>query len=114
MQKQTYLCHNLPKHEKHNTRDKIMLKQKSLIKNILAVSFALGLTACTNTEGLDASIASLSNKVDSLSSEVSALTAQNEATSRKAQAAKAAAQQAADSASSANERIDNVVSSYKK
>ena len=99
---------------KHYTRNVIMLNKKSLLKNIVTVGFALGLTACANTESLEASISSLSNKVDSLSSEVSALEAQHDAISRKAQAAKAAAQQATDSAATANERIDNVVASYKK
>jgi murein lipoprotein len=84
-----------------------MLKQKSLIKNLLTVSFALGLTACANTEGLDSSIASLSSKVDALSSEVSALSSQQQATNEEVKAAKMAAEKA-------NERIDNVVSSYKK
>lgn len=109
------MCHTLVQHDdKHNTRDNNMLNKKSLTKNILTVSFALGLTACANTESLEASIASLSNKVDSLSSEVSALETQHDAISRKAQAAKAAAAEAADSAAKANERIDNVVASYKK
>jgi murein lipoprotein len=91
-----------------------MLKQKSLIKNMLTVSFALGLTACANTEGLEASIASLSNKVDTLSSEVSALSSQQQATSKEAKATKMAAEQAIENAAKANERIDNVVASYKK
>lgn len=108
------MCHTLVEYEIYNTKDIIMLKQKSLIKNICVVSFALGLTACANTESLEASISSLSNKVDSLSSKVSTLESQHEAISRKAQAAKMAAQQAEESAASANERIDNVVSSYKK
>jgi murein lipoprotein len=108
------MCHTLFEHEIHNTQDIIMLKQKSLIQNMLAVGFALGLTACANTESLEASISSLSSKVDSLSSKVSSLETQSEATSRKAQSAKVAAQQAADTAEKANERIDNVVSSYKK
>lgn len=91
-----------------------MLKQKSLIKKMLTVSLVLGLTACANTEGLEASISSLSNKVDTLSSEVSELQIQHQYIREETQAAKTAAQQAADSAASANERIDNVVASYKK
>lgn len=108
------MCHTLVEHELHITRDIIMLKQKSLVKSILTVSFALGLTACANTENLEASIASLSNKVDSLSSDVSSLKAEQQATSNKVQSAKKAAEQAAENASKANERIDNVVASYKK
>lgn len=99
---------------KHNSRDITMLRQKSILKSVLTVSFALGLTACANTESLEASIAGLSNKVDSLSSDVSSLKAEQQSTSNKAQAAKRAAEQAAENASKANERIDNVVASYKK
>jgi murein lipoprotein len=91
-----------------------MLQQKSLIKNLLTVSFVLGLTACANTENLEASISSLSNKVDSLSTEVSDLKAQNSTISKATEAAKLAAMQAVASADKANERIDNVVASYKK
>lgn len=91
-----------------------MLKQKSLMKKVLTISLVLGLTACANTEGLETSIASLSNKVETLSSEVSALKAQQQATSKEAKAAKMAAEQAAEDASKVNERIDNVVASYKK
>lgn len=108
------MCHTLVKHKKHNTRDIIMLKQKSLIKNLLTISFALSLTACANTESLEASITSLSNKVDSLSSEVSKLKTQHSAISEEANAAKMAAEQAVESAAKANERIDNIVASYKK
>ena len=91
-----------------------MLKQKSLLKSLLTISFALGLTACANTEGLDASIASLSNKVDSLSSEVSELKSQHGSISQDSKAAKMAAEEAVAGAAKANERIDNVVASYKK
>lgn len=108
------MCHTLIRHEKHNTRNITMLNKKSLTKNILTISFALGLTACANTEGLEASIASLSNKVDTLSSEVSELKTQQQAISEEAQAAKMAAEEAVESAGKANERIDNVVASYKK
>jgi murein lipoprotein len=108
------MCHTHAENEKYNTRDIIMLKQKSLIKNMLTISFALGLTACSNTEGLDASIASLSNKVDSLSSEVSELKGQHSSISQDAKAAKMSAEKAVEGAAKANERIDNVVASYKK
>jgi len=108
------MCHTLVEHEKHNTRDIIMLQKKSLIKNMLTISFALGLTACANTENLEASIASLSNKVDALSSDVSALKSQQQADSNKAQTTKRAAEEAIESAAKANERIDNIIASYKK
>lgn len=108
------MCHTLIKYDTHNTWDIIMLKQKSLIKSMLTISFALGLTACASNEGLETSIAGLSNKVDTLSSEVSALKTQQQATSEEAKAAKMAAEQAVETAGKANERIDNVVTSYKK
>lgn len=79
----------------------------NILKKILITSFALGLTACANTEGLEASITNLSNKVDSLSKDVAELKAQQQISSEDAKAAKMAAQKA-------NERIDNVVATYTK
>ena len=85
-----------------------------MIKKITAVTLALALTACANTDALDASITSLTNKVDSLSAQVADLEVQQKSATADAQAAKAAAEQAATDAKAANERIDNVVASYKK
>lgn len=90
------------------------ISTKNMLKNTLVISFALGLTACANSDGLEAKITSLSNQVNSLSSDVSELKSQQQAISEDAKSAKAAAEKAAEDAQSANERIDNVVASYKK
>ncbi|MEY8214453.1 MAG: Lpp/OprI family alanine-zipper lipoprotein [Colwellia sp.] len=90
-----------------------MLK-KTLIKNTLMVTFVLGLTACANTDGLEASVTELSNKVDALSSDVTALKTQQQATNKEVKAARIAAEQAATDVKKANERVNNMVASYKK
>ena len=99
----------------------MIMYKKTLIKNTLVVAFALGLTACANTDGVEASVADLSNKmaalssqVETLSSDVADLKTQQQAASEEAKAAKIAAEQAAMDAQKANERVDNMVASYKK
>lgn len=85
-----------------------------MLKKITVITLALALSACANTDEIDANIASLTNKVDALSAQVSELEAQQKSTAAAATAAKEAAEQAVSDAKSANERIDNVVASYKK
>jgi len=92
-----------------------------MLKKITVVTLAIALTACANTDALDESIASLTNKVDALSAQVADLEAQQKSTAADAKSAKKEAKQAAELAAQAavdakatNERIDNVVSSYKK
>lgn len=87
---------------------------KNLLKKSLIITFALGLTACANTEQLEANISDLTNKVDALSNDVAELKAQQQASSEDAKAAKMAAEEAVVEAQKANERIDHVVASYKK
>lgn len=86
----------------------------SLLKKALIVTFALGLTACANTDGLETSVTELTNKVDTLSNDLAELKAQQQTITEDATAAKMAAEQAAIDAKKANERIDNVVATYKK
>jgi len=78
-----------------------------MLKKITALTLLLALSACANTDKNDANIASLTNMVDDLSAQVADLKTQQESIAADAQAAKA-------SAKAANERIDNVVASYKK
>jgi murein lipoprotein len=85
-----------------------------MLKKITAIALALTLTACANNSGLEDNITSLTNKVDALSSQVSDLETQQKSAAADAQAAKMAAEDAAAGAKSANERIDNVVASFKK
>ena len=90
-----------------------MLNKKTL-KNTLIISFALGLTACANSDGLEEKITTLSNQVNSLSNDVAELKSQHQKISEDAKSAKMAAEQAVTDAQKANERIDNIVASYKK
>ncbi|WP_259337786.1 LPP leucine zipper domain-containing protein [Colwellia sp. RSH04] len=78
-----------------------------LMKKIAIVAFAAAVTGCSNTSALEENITSLTNKVDALSTQVADLESQQKAISKDVSAAKEAAK-------SANDRIDNVVSSYKK
>ena len=78
-----------------------------MLKKIMLLSLVLALTACANTDKTDANIAALTNKVERLTSQVAQLKSEQKAAS-------AAAMQAASDAKKANERIDNVVASYKK
>ena len=82
---------------------------------------ALGLTGCANNDAMEQSLADLNTKVDSLSTQVetlsgehSAMKAEVQKSQTEAQAAKEMAAEAAAEAQKANERVDNVVSSYKK
>ncbi|KGJ89213.1 Lpp/OprI family alanine-zipper lipoprotein [Thalassotalea sp. ND16A] len=93
---------------------------KKLI-TLSGVVLALGLTGCANNDELNRNIADLNTKVDSLSMQVNKLSsdhaAMKAATKRSAAdaaAAKEMAAEAAAEASKANERLDMVVSSYKK
>lgn len=79
----------------------------------LAMTAMLG--GCATSNGaLQQSVSDLGNKVDQLSSEVSSLRTQQGQISADAKAAKAAAMDAQAEARRANNRLDNVASSYKK
>jgi len=78
-----------------------------MLKKITALTLALALTACANTDKVDENITSLTNMVDDLSVQVADLKAQQESTAADVKAAK-------DAAKDANSRIDNIVASYKK
>lgn len=81
---------------------------------IAGVAMTALLGGCANTTALEESVANLGNKVDQLSSEVSALKNQHGAMSADIKDAKAAAMDAQAEAKRANDRIDNIASSYKK
>jgi murein lipoprotein len=85
-----------------------------MLKKITAVTLALALTACANTDALEENISTLTTKVDVLSAQIADLNTQQKSIVADTQAAKDLAQQATDDAKAANERIDNVVASYKK
>jgi murein lipoprotein len=77
------------------------------LKKIAIVAFAVALTGCANTEALEDKITTLTNKVDRLSSQVGEIKGQQKTLSQQTTDAKEAAE-------SANERINNVVASFKK
>lgn len=92
-----------------------------LIKKIAIIGLAIGLTACSTTEMVDPDIANLNQRVSNLSTKIDALSkklADIESNNKKAvmaaNEAKTAAEQAALEAKDANERVNNMVSSYKK
>ncbi|MBT1444458.1 hypothetical protein KJI95_07945 [Shewanella sp. JM162201] len=80
---------------------------------IAGVAMTTLLGGCANT-ALEESVANLSNKVDQLSADVSAIKAEQGQIAADAKAAKSAALDAQAEAKRANDRLDNVASSYKK
>ena len=86
------------------------MNKKVLIAG-LAMTALLG--GCANTE-LQESVNNLGNKVDQLSAEVGSLKSEQSKLSADVQGAKAAAQDAQAEAKRANDRLDNMASSYKK
>ncbi|ABV86297.1 Lpp/OprI family alanine-zipper lipoprotein [Shewanella pealeana] len=81
---------------------------------IAGVAMTALLGGCANTTALEESVANLGNKVDQLSAEVSSLKSDHGKMSADINDAKAAAMDAQAEAQRANDRIDNVASSYKK
>ncbi|GIU50765.1 MULTISPECIES: Lpp/OprI family alanine-zipper lipoprotein [Shewanella] len=81
---------------------------------IAGVAMTALLGGCANTTALEESVANLGNKVDQLSAEVSSLKSDHGKLSADINDAKAAAMDAQAEAQRANDRIDNVASSYKK
>lgn len=77
---------------------------------IAGVAMTALLGGCANTTALEESVANLSNKVDQLSADVNAL----KSVPADVKDAKAAAMDAQAEAKRANDRLDNVASSYKK
>ncbi|MGI2257837.1 Lpp/OprI family alanine-zipper lipoprotein [Shewanella sp. GXUN23E] len=81
---------------------------------VAGVAMTAMLGGCANTTALEESVANLGNKVDQLSAEVSSLKTEQGKVSADAKAAKAAAMDAQAEAKRANDRIDNMATSYKK
>ena len=85
-----------------------------LIKKIALVGFAIALTGCANTEGLEQQVTSLSQTVNSLSSKVDGLSGKVEDLQAKQESTSSATEAALTTAQEANERVSNFVDSYKK
>ncbi|WP_394199989.1 Lpp/OprI family alanine-zipper lipoprotein [Shewanella waksmanii] len=81
---------------------------------IAGVAMTALLGGCANTTALEESVANLGNKVDQLSAEVSSLKSEQGALASDVKDAKSAAMDAQAEAKRANDRIDNIASSYKK
>ncbi|MFQ3288392.1 MAG: murein lipoprotein [Alteromonadaceae bacterium] len=93
-------------------------KLSALIYSLIAV---LAMAGCSNTGVLEQKINSLttkvdnlSTKVDSLSTEVTGLNAQQEQSNKMVSRVALTSKQAAMEAKRANDRITNIVKSYKK
>ncbi|USD39091.1 MULTISPECIES: Lpp/OprI family alanine-zipper lipoprotein [Ferrimonas] len=84
---------------------------KSKVLLVATAASALFLAGCANNDDLAAQVSALSNKVDSLQADVQA---DQQRQDRDISAAKAAADDAAAEAMRANQRIDNIATSYKK
>lgn len=94
---------------KYNKRENTML-----IKTIALAALIMTATGCANTEALEASVSSLNQKVDTLTNKVNALT--DEVADVKSQQTMntETIEGVKSSVANANERMDNIASSYKK
>lgn len=84
------------------------------LKTLLAAAMTVLVVGCANTDALEQQVSSLTNKIDTLSSQVSDLKKQQAQVSATANEAKMAAKQAASDAAKANDKVDNMVASFKK
>jgi murein lipoprotein len=85
-----------------------------LIKKIALAAIVITATGCANTDALEASIASLNNKVDALTNKVDTLSGEVADLKGQQQDNSAAIEEVKTSAASTNERMDNMVATYKK
>lgn len=84
---------------------------------LLAITTAVLLSGCANTEQLDqmtSKIDRLSNKVDQLSSEIDEMKSQQDKNSRMIKQAKESSEKALSLAENANQRVNNMIDTYKK
>ena len=80
---------------------------------LAGAALTLSLAGCSNT-ALETNVAELSSKVDQLTTEVSSLKDQQMTLANDVNDAKAAAMDASSEAMRANDRIDNIATTYKK
>ena len=81
---------------------------------IALATVILLMTGCASVDTTDQSIANLSQKVDELSSKINKLKDQQEKNSESIEKVKAMTEQLASDSQSTNEKIDNIIASYKK
>ena len=84
------------------------------LKTLLAAAMTVLVVGCANTDALEQQVSSLTNKIDTLSSQVSDLKKQQAQVSATANEAKMAAKQEASDAAKANDKVNNMVASFKK
>ncbi len=85
-----------------------------LIKKITLVALIIMATGCANTDNLEASVSTLNQKVDTLTDKVNALTNEVADMKTQQQTNSEAVEDVKSSVDSTNERMDNIVASYKK
>ena len=90
-------------------------------KKSAIVSLVVMLAACSNTSAIEGDLTTLTNKIDSLSNKVDSLSAEvsqikqlQDASDASTKEAIKSAELALEDVQRANERIDNIVSAYKK
>lgn len=82
--------------------------------NIAIITIALLMTGCASVDNTEQDIANLSQKMDELSNEIAKLKSQQQDNSDAIDKIKATTEQLATDSQNTNERIDNIVASYKK
>jgi murein lipoprotein len=85
-----------------------------LIKNIALAALIITATGCANNQALEASVSSLNQKVDTLTNKVNALTDEVGELKTQQQSNNESIEDVKSVVDSANERMDNIVASYKK
>ena len=84
------------------------------MKKIITISLVAIVAGCANTDALEQEVASLTNKVSVLSNDVAELKEAQMANKKSLAAVEEAAEQASSDASQANEKVDNMVATFKK
>ncbi|MEW6982391.1 Lpp/OprI family alanine-zipper lipoprotein [Colwelliaceae bacterium 6471] len=82
--------------------------------NTAIITIALLMTGCASVDNTEQDIANLSQKVDELSNEITKLKSQQQENSDVIGKIKTTTEQLATDSQKTNERIDNIVASYKK
>lgn len=85
-----------------------------LLKKLTLVTLVAIISGCANNSALEANISQLNQKVDSLTDKVNSLSSQTKAMSAEVNELGLTQEQTNNAVKVTNERIDNIVASYKK
>ncbi|UUO22747.1 hypothetical protein FGD67_05795 [Colwellia sp. M166] len=85
-----------------------------LLKKITLITLVAIISGCANTSALEENISQLSQKVDRLTKQVDSLTSQTKSISTEVNDLSSAQAETKMAVEKANDRIDNMVASYKK